>query len=488
MAQMTRGFAASALALAVGAALALASAPTRAQDASLDQQARQAAWAGRVGDGLQLMDRYLSQHPDDATARLDRARFLAWRGDYAGAIEALDAMGADSPDARALRARVYAWAGFRDTALALNTPLYAADPAGYEPAFTQGLASRLGEWPYEALPALAAVQAAKPDGRDTRDLARSVRLPLFSSVGVPVSVYRDSDDIEIRSVGGEARVRIDDRWTLLADVARREHSAPVTGPFAPVTGGDQVDEQRVLVGARYAISPRAALETEIGQSALDPGGNALVGHIDWWQRTSDAFAFRVRAQRERMDASPRSVSLDVLREGVSVSGEWRPSLRDLVRGDVGFERLTDDNHRVFADIDYRHSAFRSERVNLDVGAQAEVQAYARNPGDGYYSPDHYVRIAPVASSYIKLGDDVGLYLQGAIGAQRDETFNSWKRASDLSAELTVGIFTHWQLVASAGYSQRLNEFGRYEGRLVGLALRYRFCEFRAERCPGNAGP
>jgi hypothetical protein len=38
-------------------------------------------------------------------------------------------------------------------------------------------------------------------------------------------------------------------------------------------------------------------------------------------------------------------------------------------------------------------------------------------------------------------------------------------------------------VARAGYSERLNEFGRYEGRNFGLALRYRFCELRADRCP-----
>jgi hypothetical protein len=39
------------------------------------------------------------------------------------------------------------------------------------------------------------------------------------------------------------------------------------------------------------------------------------------------------------------------------------------------------------------------------------------------------------------------------------------------------------LVGGVGYSQRLNQFGRYEGTTVGLNLRYRFCEFRASRCP-----
>ena len=71
----------------------------------------------------------------------------------------------------------------------------------------------------------------------------------------------------------------------------------------------------------------------------------------------------------------------------------------------------------------------------------------------------------------------------AVGVQRDETFDNWKRAADLDAELTLGIFSHWQLVARAAYSQRLNQLGRYEGTTFGLALRYRFCEFQTARCP-----
>jgi hypothetical protein len=58
--------------------------------------------------------------------------------------------------------------------------------------------------------------------------------------------------------------------------------------------------------------------------------------------------------------------------------------------------------------------------------------------------------------------------------QRDETFDDWKRASDVGLMLTVGILTHWQLVGSVGYSERINEFGRYDGTNGGLTLRYRF--------------
>ena len=477
--------AARTLALAVVGVLAGMAASPRAcaQDPVAYQDALDAAWAGRTGEGLRRLDAYLAAHPGDHAAQLDRARFLAWRGDYAGAIAALDALGPDTPEARALRARVYAWAGFRDTALALNAPAYAADPAATEAAFTQALAARHGAWPHEAMVPLAAVEAASPDTRDTRDLARAVRLPLFSSVGPALSWYEDSDDIEIRSAGLQAALRVSDAWTLLGEASDRRHSAPANGPFAPFTGGDRVDERRLLVGARYAASPDTEFEVLLGQSQLDPGDSELVGHALLTQRAGDALRFGIGAHRERVAASPRSLSLGILREGGRAFVDWRPGLADTVRGTLLAERLTDGNHRVALDADYRHAVYRGERINLDLGLQGEWQSYSRGVGFGYYSPERYVRIAPVASAYVKFNDDAGLFLQASTGVQRDETFDGWERASDISAELTLGIFSQWELAARAGYSERLNQFGRYEGTNVGLVLRYRFCSHRPDRCP-----
>jgi hypothetical protein len=481
----SRRWLASAVALALAGGIPLAG--SHAQDVGLDQQAREAAWAGRIGDGLALMDRHLADHPEDRAARLDRARFLAWRGDYAAASEALDAAGGDDAEVRGLRARIYAWAHRREMALALSTPLYESDPADFDNAYTQALAARLGEWPHESLQALAEVVAAQPEGSDTRDLARAVRLPLFSSVGVPVSVYDDSDDIRIRSVGVDGELRLGDRWRLLAQGKEREHSAPATGPFAPVTGGSTVDETRIGVGLRYAPSPRSTVELLVGRSELSPGRATAIGHAQWSHRLDDAFKYTLRAERDRVAASPRSLSLGVTRDRVGVATEWLPTLRDTLRTSIAFDDLSDGNRRRGVDADYRHAAYRGERVNVDVGGQVEWSGYSSDPGNGYYSPDRYLRVAPLASAYVKLGDDVGLYVQGTLGAQRDESFGSWKRAADVSGELTVGIFSHWQLVAQAGYSERFNEFGGYEGTRVGLELRYRFCEFRSDRCPQSAG-
>ena len=473
----------AALAVAILAALP-AIAP--AQDAVAGyQQALEAGWSGRYGEALARIDAYLAAHPDDRAAQLDRARFLAWRGDYAAAYEALSKFPDSDVEAAGLRARTLAWADRRDAALALNTPLYQTSPGSYDLAWTQALALRQGEWPQRALPALAAVQSLKPDATDTHALVDAVRVPLFSTVSAPLSIYSDSDDIEIRSAGLGANLWLSDRLHLLVDGTRREHSARAGGPFAPLGGGDSVDETRAGLGLRYAFSPDVAVEGWAGRSHLDDDTTATddvtIGRLSLSQHVSDAVSYVLTADRDRVDASPRALA--VLRNGLSVDVRWMPGLRDTWSGRASWQDFDDDNRRQSLLADYRHAMWRGDHVMFDLGGQAEWQHNSTNTGNGYYSPDRYVRVAPQASAYIGMTPNAGLYLSAALGVQRDETFDSWKRAGDVNAELTVGIFSPWQLVARAGYSQRLNQFGRYEGRTVGLELRYRFCAYREGRCP-----
>ena len=491
MAQMTprmlrTGALALALVAAFGSAQAQDAGANDSAPAPLDEQARDAAMAGRNDEALRLIDQFLAAHPDDRAALLDRARYLGWRGDYAAAMDTLAKLPQDDADANNLRARTLAWAERRHEAVAINAPLYADTPDDYDTAWTEALAHKLGAWPHEALPALAMVQQIKPEDQDSRDLAKAVRLPLFSSVSLPFSHYSDSDDIDIRTwPSAELDLRVADRWRLLANATRRELSAPATGPFAPVTGGDIVDEDRAGIGLRYAFSPYTTLEGWYGRSSLDPGDSAGFARLALSTQPNDDWNFGVVADRDRVDESPRAISLDLMRNALGASVRWTPTLRDTLSLQANLARYSDGNDRRGLQLDYRRAVWRGGVVMLDLGAQAEYIGFSDSTltDNGYYAPENYRRFAPMASAYFNLGDEAGLYVSVAEGVQRDETFDGWKRASDISAELTLGIFTHWQLVASAGHTNRLNEFGEYQGTSYGLALRYRFCEFRVDRCP-----
>lgn len=464
--------------LAVALALAIAG-PGHAQSVDPQlQQAREAAWAGRTGEALGLVDAYLVQHAGDPDALLDRATYLAWSGEYAGAIETLDQRGNDDAAARQLRARILAWDGRRDAAMALSTPAYAATPDDYDTAWTHALAARLGQRPEQALPALDTVLALKPDAKDSRTLAKIVRLPMYSAVSLPLSRYSDSDDIEIASFGIDADLRLSDDWRLLAGSARREHSAPATGPFAPLNGGDQLDETRTYVGARYSASPKSAFEFALGSTRLGGdngfGDSDAFGRAQFSHQASDTFAYTLSATRDRVAFSPRALSAGITSNGASASLRWRPGPRDTLNGWIALDDYSDGNSRHMLAVDWRHATWRGPTAIVDLGLQADWLGHSQTPGNGYYSPERYQRIAPTLNAYFKFSDEAGLMLSAAVGVQRDETFDDWKRASDIGAVLTLGIFTHWQLVASVGYSERINQFGRYDGSNAGLTLRYRF--------------
>jgi tetratricopeptide (TPR) repeat protein len=477
MAQMTRmrpiaGVLAAALAMALGG-------PARAQSVDPQlQQAREAAWVGRTDEALAMTDAYLAQHPDDAGALLDRATYLAWIGDYARAIETLDRRGTDDAPARQLRARIHGWDGRRDAALAYSTPAYEANAGDYDAAWTQALAARLGNRPEQALPALQTVLALKPEGKDSQTLAKLVRLPMYSSLAMPLSRYSDSDDIEIASFGIDADLRLSDAWRLLGGSGLRDHSAPASGPFAPLNGGNTVDESRTYVGARYSPSPKSAFEFVLGSTRLS-GDNGFsdsdsFGRAQFSHQASDAFGYTLSATRDRVAFSPRALSAGITSNGASASLRWRVGMRDSINGWIAFDDYSDGNNRHMVAVDWRHATVRSAKANLDLGLQGEWIGYSESPGNGYYSPDRYQRIAPTLNAYFKLSEEAGLTVSAAVGVQRDETFDDWKRASDVSLMLTVGILTHWQLVGSVGYSERINEFGRYDGTNAGLTLCYRF--------------
>ncbi|UHQ20558.1 hypothetical protein LVB87_05225 [Lysobacter sp. KIS68-7] len=499
------------LVAAIALALGLAALPALAQDPMLlRQQARELAWAGRTGQALHLLDQHLAQHPDDRDALLDRARWLAWNGDYAASIESLDKLGGDDAEMRALRARVQAWAGRRDAALALNTPLYDREHLAVQPystqvasasndaiaaptedeygiAWTQALAERLGERPELALEPLATVQRLQPGSKDTLSLEDAVRLPLYSYIGMPASTYTDSDDIDIRGRSLEANMRVSDLVRVLADGTRRTHQATLNGPFAPIGGGDSIDEMRAGVGARLSLTTDVAIEAWGGTSRLDfqnsGSDSAAIGRLLLSHRATDDFSYTAGLERDRVAYSPRALSLGIMRDSGYFDARLTPTLRDNISVRLAADNFSDNNRRHAITADWRHQVYRGTQAYVDVGVQGDWLGYSGDPHNGYYSPSDYRRFAPIVSSYIAFGPEVSLYLSGAVGVQRDETFDGWKRATDFGVGLTFGIFSHWQVVANAGYSERLNEFGKYNGRSFGVQMRYRFCEFNMGRCP-----
>jgi tetratricopeptide (TPR) repeat protein len=455
----------------------LAKDPQRA-DISADL-GRVRAWQGRLDEADALFERHLDAFPDDRLAWIDRARIAIWRGDYAGAIDLLDEHDRRFPQAPdtmadAERARALAWAGRWRAAKSLNAGLR-ADGETFDELFTETLLQRQHHRPVEALSWLERVLLQKPEAQESRDLARGTRLPLRSRVGIDFNRFEDSEDIEIDTVGARGAWRFADSTWLRGELQRRDLQAPADGPFAPIDGGDSIDEQRAWLGIAHAPDRSVALALRLGSSRVDGLGSSTIGRAEFDWLIDDRWRFGAEAGRDRLAASPRSISLDIRRHWLAVDLQWRPDLRWRLDTRVEQASFSDDNDAFVFDVSAYRAMYRSGSWQWDLGGVATLQSFDDPaPGRGYYAPDRYRRAQLAARAYWRWTDDHGLALDVATGVQRDENSDAWKSASDIAAEAVFGIFADWELRVRAAYSDRRQASGNFDGRAVGMSLEYRF--------------
>ena len=442
---------------------------------SLDTQARMAMGSGHTGSATRMMRDHVARHPDDQAAVLDLARYLTWNGDYAGARRVLDQhpQATGSAEGQVVLAGVLAWGGWIRTAQQVNAPPLAAAPDGLLPNYTQAIILRQSARPREALPYVETVKRARPGGKDARDLERSVHIHTDSFVALDYQHGSDSDHLERSQPTLRAELAQGDalRWTL--EAGHWDYRAPPASPFASVSGTRSLAENRGLFGVRYAPSLYTTLSAAVGSSSIH-GDDMALWRLGLDHRFSDTLRVDLLADRDRLAASPRSLSLGLQRTGIAGHAQWTPDFS--WTGDLWLRRdhFSDSNASVDLNAALRRAVVRAPGVMLDLGASAEHLSFDRNPAHGYYAPDNYRRYALTANLYVGLGENAGLALQAGLGRQRDETFTSWRRANDISASLVIGIFSTWQLSANAGYSQRMLNTGAYEGHSWGITLTHRF--------------
>ena len=449
-------------------------ASTFAQTTPTADQARARMAAGQLPDAIAQMAAYLHAHADDRQARIDYVNYLVWSGDYARAQDALSADPAlvASPQGRMLHARLLAWAGWRDSAAAINAPLLQASPDDADLNYTQALALRQGFIPARALPFVDAFARLRPGSKDAHDLALGTHLPMASWIALGYTHSDDSDNVRHDLPRLYGQWAVNERLRLTGELDRWRHSAPASGPFAAVDGSGAVDESRGLFGLRWAASDRVLLSAAIGRSEL--GGNG----VSLWQagidgRPNDNWSLRASAGRDRVANSPLSLSLGVTSTAYGGDLHWTPDLRWVGDLHLGHAAYSDGNTRDEVLLALRRAVIRRQGLQLDLGASGEWFGYDFDPGHGYYAPSSYRRLSLTAIAYYGFSDNVGLSMQGGLGRQRDESFSSWRRADDLSAELVMGIFSPWELRLRAAYSERAQSTGAYQGTSVGMTLTYR---------------
>jgi hypothetical protein len=445
-----------------------------AQDPSKADQAHLLMGQGNAQAAMMMMREHVAEHPGDGAARMDLARYLAWNGDYAQALKVLlaDPAAADSPEGRALHAYILAGAGRMRGARELDAPLLAAGPQSFQANYNEAIALSLGTRPALAQANVDAARALQP-GKDVDDLGKRVwvRRASFLRFGIPW--YWSSDKLSSLQPTLSGEYAVNEALRLTGELGHWSHDAQGdSNPYQSIDGGG-VDEDRLLLGLRYAPGDYTELSFAVGHSSI-PGDGTTLWRVRGDASFSDSFSGSLAFEHDRQAASPRALSLGITRNSGELHLHFTPDFN--WTGDAWLHRddFSDGNSRGDVILALRRAAVRKPKLLLDLGGIVEHMHYDSYTTNGYYAPDNYRHYGLTAHAYVGLGPETGLSLHAVLGRQRDETFDSWTSANDFDATLLLGALSKWEWRLTAAYSQRALNTGAYEGYSLQALVTRRF--------------
>lgn len=434
------------------------------------------AWSGELDGAVEQMRDYLDEHPDDAGAWLHLSDFETWRGNYAGALDALAAYrelsGEDDAFLRR-RARIMAWAGRRDEAMALVEPLLERHPDDPDLHFTRTLALRSTQ-PRQAMTSLARVEALAPEAADTTDLARSTRMPYRPRLGLGLDHFRDSDGIRISTLAAYGSFFHNYDTKFMAGVQRRRAEADAGTGLEPAGGDERIEDSYFWAGIGQRLSPNGWLEFRLGRDDVDDRETLDTYAVAGRWRAADATTVSLTYEKELVAISPRTISNMLDRKRTEARLNLRPALSHSLNLGAGYHDFGDGNRRRSADAAYRYAAVRSQNWNIDVGLAGGWFSFSYDFNAGYYAPESYRYLAATTGTYWKIDDDNGIGLNLALGGQEDETFDRARFYGDASIEGIFGIYRHWMLHVRAAYSDRRQQTGSFDASRFSVTLERRF--------------
>ncbi len=434
-------------------------------------------WQGRLDASKAAYRDYLAVQPDVAVAQMEYIVVLTELGDYARAIELLEAYRqrvGDNLAYRKQKARVLAWAERPTPALALVDELEQGQPGDYEVGYTRTVALHYAHRPREALASLAEVTRLRPESRETADLARFIRTPLRSSVTADYGYFAGSDDVSIRHAGLRGEYVINPETRLFGGSDRQWIDTVGGSGYEKPDGGTSIGYSRAWLGLRHRYSPRLAVDAQIGGGTAE-GDGRFIYEIGADIQPVDELALRLSHRKDLFAVSPRAAKLGIERRANSLDATWAPDLRWTLASHLAYDTFSDGNDRWEVELAPRRALLRTQRLNLDLGVSGRWFGFDQDPGNGYYAPSLYQRYALTAFTYWKISDDDGVSVVFSYGPYKDNTMSGFRTGGDIVAEGFFGLYRDWFLDVKAGLSDYGGgATGGYRSHLFEISLTRRF--------------
>jgi len=438
--------------------------------------ARVSAWAGRTDAAVDAYSRYLRVEPGTSAIWIELAKTEAWRGNYSAALETLEKyrtrFGKDEAYSREVAATL-ARAGRPGKALDTLEPILRQHPDDYDLNLTRTIALTMQRRAREANDALDALRHLQPNSGDTQAAERVVRRVLASAAEPGVSVYGDSSGLEVQRIAPHVIVQLSTGTTFTAGCEHEMLTASAGSDLAQTNGRPDAKHDQIWVTGAQQLG-LMNLRGRVGQERTMAGDQTAYA-IGADLTPVDGMRLSFERNSGYFVVSPRTIELGLRQVSHRAQLDWSPTFSSQIVVDGSYQTLSDGNRRWELTISPRRSVARTERLNLDLGAQLSQLRTTTNFNNGYYDPSRYEYYAGTAYPYWKVSEGIGLGLSLALGVQRDDFSPSFRLGGNLTGEATFGIYNAWVLKISGGetFNQRLGT-GAFRGYGAGVSLIRRF--------------
>lgn len=416
--------------------------------------ADQLTWAGETDAAAEEYRRVIASGRADLMpkAQTGLGRVLAWRGDYAPALAALDAALALQPDNRetaSLRAQALSWDNRQAEAEAAYRVLLASDPADQRALL--GLA-RVQSWrgrQRAALATLARLPDAPTDqqeavtitaeaqqwlGRPDR-AAATLRARLAAEPGDSRAAWlldrlmrdqrhearldarrfdqSDGLDVEQFNLGGDVR---------FADGRGRFGPRLAYAAFDPFDGpGDVYEVTRIGASGGWRVSDAVDLNAAVGVDSINapgPGGSADFLTYDAYATIfpEDRWRVDIGVQRFLFDSEPTLRNRLVV-EQTKASVDFAPTERSRLTARVAYADYSDGNRQTWWQAEFEQRVALAPR--LHVGLRYTGTDFRLVNQEGYFSPDEYHALEATLRLDGQIGPRTSYGIKASAGGERD---------------------------------------------------------------------
>ncbi|GEM_PF-5691812 len=423
---------------------------------------------------------YLLNHPKEKQVYIDYVDSLRAFGNYNEAMAVLNRyqylFGPDY-DYQKSKARLFADAGFYDSALQLNNPLIIKSPTDSYLMATQASALFQAGRRTEGLGELHKLIKTDPKSDDIDYLKILIEPPLQSSISIgtrfqdltqatdpmyipPSAQYiHQNDSVTIYRAPIEMQYYFNANTSLLFSGLGESLSADPNSDLVTNTGKSRISDQEYLIGIDSFITPRVELQGLLGDIAISNGKNRPAVYLASKMAPNENWKISFGAVHDLYrpidltNGSPLAVSLAIMETGGRFHANYKSSLESTIDLDFRVSHLSDNNKYARLDFEPGMIIFNTNRTNLMLGLNAELLSFNKDPDDGYYAPSLFQLYEIIGLYNINVTPTFYIELYAGGGVSKDNS-------SHLGPAGDVGIETKYTLYKNIDLSGEVDYLGR----------------------------